>query len=216
MGCAVSDWPVDLSLVLAAAYIPVMDNFDTARLIYLVLLGGAVLLWFFAQNRASLGKVTQQALVWGLIFIGVIAAVGLWGDIHQTVQPTQTVVAQGNRIELPRAPDGHYYLTAEVNGIPIRFVVDTGASQIVLSQSDAREAGLNLNDLIYVGRAYTANGTVRTAPVKLDSIAIGPIRDHDVRAVVNEGTMDESLLGMEYLQRFSSVEIGGGKLVLTR
>jgi len=193
-----------------------MDNFDTARLIYLVLLGGAVVLWFFAQNRASLGKVTQQALVWGLIFVGVIAAVGLWGDIRQTVQPTQTVVAQGNRIKLPRAPDGHYYLTAEVNGTPIRFVVDTGASQIVLSQSDAREAGLDLSDLIYTGRAYTANGTVRTAPVKLDSITIGPIRDHDVRAVVNEGAMDESLLGMEYLQRFSSVEIGGGKLVLTR
>lgn len=193
-----------------------MDNFDTARLIYLVLLGGVVLLWFFAQNRASLGKVTQQALVWGLIFVGVIAAVGLWGDIRQTVQPTQTVVAQGDRIELPRAPDGHYYLTAEVNGTPIRFVVDTGASQIVLSQSDAREAGLDLSDLIYIGRAYTANGTVRTAPVKLDSIAIGPIRDHDVRAVVNEGAMDESLLGMDYLQRFSSVEIGGGKLVLTR
>ena len=193
-----------------------MDNFDTARLLYLVLLGGAVLLWFFAQNRASLGKVTQQALVWGLIFVGVIAAVGLWGDIRQTVRPTQTVLAQGDRIELPRAPDGHYYLTAQVNGAPVRFVVDTGATQIVLSQDDARAAGLNLSDLIYAGRAFTANGTVRTAPVRLDQIAIGPLTDYDVRAVVNEGKMDHSLLGMDYLQRFSSVEIRNGTLSLTR
>jgi len=216
MACAALAWPGDLSNPRSAPYIQTMENFDTARLLYLVLLGGAVLLWFFAQNRASLGKVTQQALVWGLIFVGVIAAVGLWGDIRQTVQPTQTVLAQGDRIELPRAPDGHYYLTAQVNGTPVRFVVDTGATQIVLSQDDARAAGLELSNLIYAGRAFTANGTVRTAPVRLDQIAIGPIADHDVRAVVNEGKMDQSLLGMDYLQRFSSVEISNGTLSLTR
>ena len=193
-----------------------MSEFDTARVIYLVLLGSAVLLWFLAQNRASLGRVTQQALAWGLIFVGVIAAVGLWDDIRQTVRPTQTVLAQQNRIELPRAPDGHYYLTAEINGAPVRFVVDTGASQIVLTKSDAARAGIDTAALAYIGRANTANGTVRTAPVRLDSIAIGPIRDSGVRAVVNEGVMDHSLLGMEYLQRYTSVEIGGGKLVLTR
>ena len=159
-----------------------MDNSDYASLIYLVLLGGAVLMWFFAQNRASMGKLTQQALVWGLIFVGVIAAVGLWGDIRQTVRPSQTVLAQDQRIELPRSPD----------------------------------AGIDTDGLAYVGRANTANGTVRTAPVRLDRLSIGPIEDHDLRAVVNEGSMSESLLGMDYLQRYSSVEIGGGKLVLSR
>lgn len=173
-------------------------------------------MWFFAQNRATLGKVTQQALVWGLIFVGVIAAVGLWGDIRQTVRPTQTVLAQENRIELPRAPDGHYYLTAHVNDVPVRFVVDTGASQIVLTQEDAERAGIDTGQLAYAGRAYTANGTVRTAPVRLHSLNVGPFSDSDVRAVVNEGEMGQSLLGMAYLQRWSSVEIGGGKLTLTR
>jgi aspartyl protease family protein len=103
-----------------------------------------------------------------------------------------------------------------VNGEPVRFVVDTGATQIVLSKSDARRVGLDVDDLVYLGRAYTANGEVRTAPVKLDTVSIGPIKDSNVRAVVNDGAMEGSLLGMEYLQRFSSVEIGGGKLILTR
>jgi len=193
-----------------------MSEFDTARVIYLVLLGSAVLLWFLAQNRASLGRVTQQALAWGLIFVGVIAAVGLWGDIRNTVMPGQAVVAEAGRIELPRAADGHYYLAAEVNGAIVRFVVDTGASQIVLTEADARRAGLDPEKLAYVGRAYTANGEVRTAPVRLDRLAIGPLVDRDVRAVVNAGELGQSLLGMEYLQRFSSVEISGGRLVLTR
>jgi aspartyl protease family protein len=158
----------------------------------------------------------QQAAAWGLIFLGAIAVVGLWGDIRQSVAPAQTVTAQSGQIELPRAPDGHYYLTADVNGEPVRFVVDTGATQIVLSKSDARRVGLDVDDLVYLGRAYTANGEVRTAPVKLDTVSIGPIKDSNVRAVVNDGAMEGSLLGMEYLQRFSSVEIGGGKLILTR
>ncbi len=193
-----------------------MSDFDYARLFYLVLLGGAVVTWFFAQNRKSLGRVTQQALVWGLIFIGVIAAVGLWGDIRQTVRPSQTVLAEAGRIEVPRAPDGHYYLTAEVNGTAVEFVIDTGASQIVLSERDARRVGIDTAGLVYVGRATTANGEVRTAPVRLDRLAIGPFADERVRAVVNEGDLDRSLLGMDYLQRFSSVEIAGNRLVLTR
>ena len=194
-----------------------MDGDDTARLLYLSLLGGAVVLWFFAQNREKLGKVAQQAIVWALIFVGVIAAVGLWGDIRRTVAdvPGATLVQDG-RIELPRALDGHYYLTAQVNGAPLSFVVDTGATDIVLSEADARAVGIDTASLAYIGRAMTANGEVRTAPVRLDQITIGPIVDNNVPAVVNQGELDTSLLGMRYLQRFSSIEITGGRLVLTR
>lgn len=192
-----------------------MQDFDFARLTYLVILGSVLVVWFVAQNRASLGKLAQQALIWGLIFVGALAAVGLWEDIRQTVRPMQSVVS-GDRIELPRAPDGHYYLTAEVSGVPVRFVVDTGASQIVLSQEDAERIGIDTKSLAYMGRAYTANGEVRTAPVRLENLAVGPVRHENLRAVVNEGEMGQSLLGMDYLQRFSSIEITGGRLILTR
>ena len=192
-----------------------MQQIDFAHLTYLVILGSVLVLWFVVQNRDSIGKLMQQALIWVLIFVGAIAVVGLWDDIRQTVRPMQSVVSE-DRIELPRAPDGHYYLTAQVNGEPIRFVVDTGASQIVLGQSDAERIGIDTGRLAYLGRAYTANGEVRTAPVRLNSVEVGPVRHEDVRAVVNEGEMSGSLLGMSYLQRFSSIEITGGKLVLTR
>lgn len=192
-----------------------MEQFDFARLTYLVILGSVLVLWFVVQGRESIGRLLQQALIWALIFLGALAAVGLWDDIRQTVRPAQSVVS-GDRIELPRVPDGHYYMTAEVNGTPLRFVVDTGASQVVLTRADAEKVGIDTQSLNYLGRAFTANGGVRTAPVRLDSIAVGPVRHEDVRAVVNEGDMQGSLLGMSYLQLFSSIEIFGGKLVLTR
>ena len=189
---------------------------DTASLIYLAILGTAVVFWFLVQNRNSLGKVTQQALIWGLIFVGVIAVYGLWEDIQYTVNGQRASIVSSDSVTLPRAQDGHYYLEADVNGEPIQFVIDTGASQIVLAQKDAIRAGLNPDELQYYGRAFTANGEVRTAPVKLDNFKIGPFEDRNIGAVVNEGDLDQSLLGMDYLQRWNSVEISNGKMILRR
>ncbi len=193
-----------------------MPEFDTARLLYLVLLGGALVASLFISQRKNIGKSLQQAGIWVLIFLGVIAVIGMWGDIRQTVRPQQTVFQESNRIEIPRAFDGHYYLSAKVNGVATDFVVDTGATDIVLTRDAARAAGLELDELAYVGRAQTANGEVRTAPVRLREISVGPISDSNLRAWVNEGEMDQSLLGMSYLQRYRSIEITGGKLILNR
>ncbi|MEO1140564.1 MAG: TIGR02281 family clan AA aspartic protease, partial [Pseudomonadota bacterium] len=91
-----------------------MNGDDTARLLYLALLGGAVVVWFFAQNRNSLGKTAQQAVVWGLIFVGVIAGVGLWGDIRNTVQPGSFSSVGDNQVELSRSR-----LRSHSNGRPM-------------------------------------------------------------------------------------------------
>ncbi|MFT7593461.1 MAG: aspartyl protease family protein [Paracoccaceae bacterium] len=193
-----------------------MTDFDPARLIYLAILGGVLVTWFVIHNRQSLGKTVQMAAAWGLIFLGVIAAVGLWDDIRRAVRPSLAVVTGAGQVKVPRAPDGHYYLTLMVNEKPVEFMVDTGASQVVLTPEDARRVGLRLADLAYTGRAMTANGEVRTAPVKLDRVDLGPVFDKNVRAWVNQGDMDQSLLGMSYLQLWSKIEITGGSLVLTR
>lgn len=185
-----------------------------ASLAYLILLGIAVAGWFIATNRQSRSKVAQQAAVWGLIFVGVIAAAGLWGDIRGTVAPRQAVLS-GGQIEVPLGRDGHYHITLDVNGAAVKFVVDTGASQIVLSQEDAARAGFDTAGLAYIGTAQTANGTVRIAPVWIEDLTLGSQTLRDVRAVVNEGDLFGSLLGMDYLQRFARIEIAGGKLILT-
>lgn len=193
-----------------------MEGYEIGRLTYLLLLGAALLMWFFTHNRQSLGKIMQQVMAWVFIFIGVIALVGLWDDIRSTVGTTPQMAVSGNTIEVPRAFDGHYYLPMLVNGEPITFLVDTGASQIVLNAQDAKRVGIDLDQLNYLGRASTANGVVRTAPVQLDSLALGPIRDDGVSAWINEGDLGKSLLGMDYLHRFSNIQFANGKLILSR
>lgn len=193
-----------------------MNGDQYGEALYLIVLGGAVLVWFIAQNRLSLGKVAQGALAWVLIFVAVIAAFGIWEDIRSTIEPRQSVHAETDQIIVPRSSDGHYYLTLMVNDQPIRFLVDTGASQVVMSDADARKAGIEVADLIFSDRANTANGQVSTAPVWLETVALGPHQDQNVRAWVNGGELDKSLLGMGYLQLWSGIEIRDGSLILTR
>jgi aspartyl protease family protein len=187
-----------------------------ASLVYLSLLTAVIGGWFVVSQRRQAGRLAQYAAIWGFIFLGAIVAVGLWGDIRETVAPRQSVMMEGARVELPRAVDGHFYVTMEVNGAPIRFVIDTGASELVLSRADAARAGIEPDGLIFSGRAFTANGMVETAPVTLASVVLGGVADTDVPAVVNAGEMPESLLGMSYLERFSRMEIANGRMVLER
>lgn len=178
-----------------------MGGDDIGRLAYLVLLLMVVGGYFLSQGRRNLGRTAQQAAIWAFIFIGVIVAYGLWGDLRRTVVPEAMRLSEGG-LEVDASADGHFYLTAEVNGAKVLFVVDTGASQIVLTRRDAERAGLDPASLGYFGTAQTANGVVQTAPVRLESFSLGPFADRDLAAVVNAGDLDTSLLGMSYLGRF--------------
>mgnify|MGYP001954325256 CR=1 FL=1 len=189
---------------------------DTARILYLSLLLGAIAFYYVIANRRNLGQMLRHAVLWALIFIGVIAAYGMWGDIRQTVSPQQSVFSNGARIELPRAPDGHYYATALVNGTPIRFVVDTGATGVVLRKADAEAAGIDLESLAFLKEAMTANGPVRIASVRTQNFGFEGAELSRFRVDVNEGQMSQSLMGMSYLQTFKRIEIADGKLVLVR
>ena len=192
-----------------------MTGDEIARFAYLALLGIAVLGWLLVESRDGMGAFLKRLLVWSFLFLGLVGGYGLWEDIRNDVAPRQMVVGDG-RIEVPRAFDGHYYLTLRIDGEPVDFVVDTGASLMVLSRADAERVGIDTDALAYTGFANTANGTVRTARVRLPSVQLGGITDREVGAVVNSGELDTSLLGMSYLQRFSRLEIADGVLVLER
>lgn len=180
-------------------------------LILLLFIGGGFLFGY----RQKLSTTLQQAAIWVLIFVGVVIAYGFSDTLKQQIMPSRaTQSAQG--FEVQRARDGHFYLTLQVNGKNIPFVVDTGATDIVLTQDDAEKIGIDPDTLTYIGRANTANGVVKTASTVLDRIALGDIVDYDVRASVNGGKMDGSLLGMAYLNRFSEISMRGDRLILKR
>lgn len=113
---------------------------------------------------------------------------------------------------IERAPDNHFYADAQVNGARIRFLIDTGASSVVLTRSDAQRAGLAFGD--YSAKALAAGGEVRLMPVTLDRVALGPMSASNVPAMVAEEGLPVSLLGQSYLARIGSVEIRGDRMVL--
>lgn len=194
-----------------------MTTDQVAQLIYLMVLlaalGGSLL---FGLRRGEGGRLARHAASWGLIFIGAIAAIGLWSDIRSTVAPRQEVFAAENRVVLPRGRDGHFHLRLEIGGTPVDFLVDTGASNVVLSRPDAERLGIDLDALAYFGTAMTANGPVRTARVRLTDVKLGEIEEPTLTAWVTDGEMPGSLLGMDYLRTFDRIEIEKDRLVLTR
>ena len=192
-----------------------MPDLDFTSLVYLVILLAAVVGWFMAEYSGGFGRMLRAAMAWGLIFLGAIAGYGLWSDIRTELTPRQAVITDGTAIEVPRRASGHFHLTLDLNGVPVDFLVDTGATDIVLSQGDAERVGIALDDLAFVGRARTANGEVATAYTSIDNVTLGPIEHSNVSVSVTNGEMPASLLGMSYLSRFNRLEIEGGVLRLT-
>lgn len=117
-------------------------------------------------------------------------------------------------IEIPVARDGHYFVRAVVDGIPVDFVVDTGASDVALTMADAERLGFRRHQLDFSRRYQTANGIVRGAPVTLRELRIGQYSLFDVEASVTEGALGISLLGMTFLQRLEGYTVRDGRLVL--
>ena len=132
-----------------------------------------------------------------------------------TAIPALNLTEQGE-LKLPKAADGHYWLDATVNGHPLTFVVDTGASTITLNKTDAQMLGVLPSDEGFTGRSSTANGTVRSAPITLSSFSLAQMSWSNLPATVVDGPMDTNLLGMSFLNSLKSFSFEGDTLVMRR
>jgi len=197
------------------------SNYEWSRIVYLllllVLLSGSVM----AGSRLRLKGAAKAAALW-LVIVAVLTLgysyrqeLGMVGErVLGEILPHRGTVVGDGEVQFPAGLDGHFRIEALVNGTPIRFLVDTGASRIVLSPADAKRLGIQHDRLAFTGFAETANGTVRTAAVRLGRIEIGPIRMTDLPASVIQSELRTSLLGMTFLERLRSFEVRGGVLIL--
>ena len=129
--------------------------------------------------------------------------------------------APGRAPAVPNAPltyradaSGHFYVTALVNGASIRFMIDTGATVVVLTPDDARAAGIFMQGLQYTESMSTANGEALAAQTSLRDIRLDQLFVSDVAAVVMEKPMPVSLLGMSFLRRLNGYSIKDGVLTI--
>jgi aspartyl protease family protein len=199
-----------------------LDNTDTRmeiiyRLGWMALIGASVVTFARANPKSAL----RNAAIWVAIFVGLTGIIAFKDDaafIGQrfmgALSPTQGMAHGDGSVSFPAGPDGHFRIQALVNGSKVTFMVDTGASDIVLAPKDARRIGIDPDSLSFDQQAETANGRVFGAAIRLASLSVGPIDMGELPATVNGADMSESLLGMEFLNRLHSWHVENGTLTL--
>ncbi len=125
-----------------------------------------------------------------------------------------TLTAGQPGMAIRRAGDGLFYCNGWVNGVPVRFLVDTGATTVVLTPADAARAGVLPDAAAFRFSAATAGGPVAMARIRLAQLAAGSAERRDVDAAIAGGGLGVSLLGQSYLAQLASVRISGDTMVL--
>lgn len=155
----------------------------------------------------------RAAIFWVLALLVVVWLYSQQDALKQALLPSQPQ-QERESIRIQRSADGHFYIDAHINNQPITFMVDTGASDIVLAPQDAERLGYPLRNLEFNGRAYTAGGMVRIASITLHTLDIANHSRTEVAAKVNGSELRHSLLGMRYLSEFSRITINNTTLTL--
>jgi aspartyl protease family protein len=170
-----------------------------------------------------IGWALRLAMIWGgaaVLLLVVIAyrpaptSVPATDPVTATQAPQSALAAVPNSLVFRANPQGHVLVDAWVNGAPVRFLVDTGATTVVLTQKDAAAAGFGQGDLVYSMRTSTANGVARAAPISLREVRVDQLLVPDVTAAVVEN-LNISLLGQSFLTRLDGYEMRDGVLTLS-
>lgn len=120
----------------------------------------------------------------------------------------------GGETRVPMRPDGHFWISATINGVKRNFLVDTGATLTAISPETAREAGLEANPLNRSVLMRTANGTIEAQLAVIDELRMGNIVAREIDAVVAPGLGDANVIGMNLLSRLASWRVEGRTLIL--
>ena len=113
-------------------------------------------------------------------------------------------------VVLQRDRSGHYLAEGEINGLPLVFLIDTGATDVAIAEKTARAMGLEFGPRIQI---MTAAGPARAWATRLDRVSLGSLELNNVRAIITPGLGDEALLGMSFLKHFS-LRQEGEKLII--
>ena len=196
---------------------------DFAQANFLRIVGALLLVssTFVLGRRFEAKETIRNVAIWCGVFAVLVLIYSfrddlrLVGDrVRAEVLPSYAVATGPHEMTLTASQDGSFYVHGEVNGAPAEFLVDTGASDIVLSPSDATRAGIDVARLAFTQPFGTAHGTGWGATTHITNLSVGMIELHDVTVTVNKTEMESSLLGLAFLHRLESFDFRGKRLTL--
>lgn len=172
-------------------------------------------------RRETIGAHLKNVAIWAAL-VAVLALgyayreeiAGVPRHLAIAFSAADPVVTAEHELVVPQDETGAYEVVGQVNGQRVMFVLDTGASDTVLSPSDARRLGVDVGALDYRYPVETANGAGHAAPFTADRVEIGPIELREFPMSVNQAAMSRSLLGLSFLRRLEAFEVRDRKLIL--
>jgi len=197
-----------------------LDDMDKANALYLSIILLVVLVGSASLRRIGFGKALGMAAAWVGIFAVILIATTyrdeaamVFARVAGEVDPARGRI-EGHEFHIRARDDGHFWVRAEIDGVPLLFLVDTGASDVVLTAAAAARVGIDVRQLEFDRIARTANGTVRGAGARVRQMEVGPIVRSNVPVSVTEGALDTNLLGMSFLRTLGGWRVEGDKLIL--
>lgn len=192
-----------------------MTNANAPSIVYYAIVVVVVLSSLFAM-RLPLGKAAKMAAAWVAIFgvaFVLFAFRGEFASVGQRLraEATGAPIEQGGEVRIPIGEDGHFWVSASINGHSVRFLVDSGATTTTISHAAAQEAGVPLTGTVVP--VSTANGVAPMREATADQLQLGPIERSDFPVDVSDRD-DTNVLGMNFLSSLSGWRVDGHDLVL--
>lgn len=197
-----------------------MGEGDTASLIYslllLVLVGSALI-----SRSLPIGQMLKMALGWVGIFALIFLLVSfrpelkaIWQRVTAELGFVSDPAILGAPMTLRKAEDGHFWTMAQVNGVPVRFMVDSGASFTAMSAEAAKSAGVEPDAFSVKIVLNTANGPVEADRATVADLRVGSLNMKDHAVVIASAFGDTNVLGMNFLSDLKSWRVEGDSMIL--
>tara|TARA_R110000782_G_scaffold78276_5_gene155148 strand:+ start:27841 stop:28440 length:600 start_codon:yes stop_codon:yes gene_type:complete len=197
-----------------------MNGAQSADVLWYVL-ASTLVISALLSRRFSLRSAIGMVLTWIAIFAVALVLFSYRHEFIEIASRVKTEVtgeatqrAEGQSLHIRMAPDGHYWVNGEINGMPAKFLIDSGATITAVSDNVARDAGLNIDSIGPGMMMQTANGMIEARRSSIAGLTIGPITTSDLNIIVSDRFEGVNVLGMNFLSRLKSWRVENGEMVL--